>query len=44
MKTLIHGAEQLTQPIDDRKLLLEEIVTMLGSLPPNSDVGETLQV
>ncbi|KAL8280766.1 hypothetical protein RQP46_006770 [Phenoliferia psychrophenolica] len=44
VRTGAHAAEQLLGgPIDDRKLLLEEIVTMLGSLPPDSSIGNTVQ-
>ncbi|KAM0748536.1 linoleate diol synthase [Meredithblackwellia eburnea MCA 4105] len=41
-KTLAHGLSQISEPLDDRKLLLEEVVTMLGSLPANSVVGTSL--
>lgn len=41
-EVVLHAAEQLTKPLDDRKLLLEEVVTLLGRLPANSKLGSDL--
>lgn len=42
LEVALHAAQQLTKPLDDRKLLLEEVVTLLGRLPPESSLGTDL--
>ncbi|KAL8280760.1 hypothetical protein RQP46_006764 [Phenoliferia psychrophenolica] len=42
LKVALHAAQQLPKPLDDRKLLLEEVVTLLGRLPSDSTLGTDL--
>ncbi|KAK4699084.1 hypothetical protein P7C70_g7182, partial [Phenoliferia sp. Uapishka_3] len=42
VKVAFDAATQVTQPLDDRKLLLEEVVTLLGRLPDGSKIGTDL--
>ncbi|KAK4706087.1 linoleate 10R-lipoxygenase, partial [Phenoliferia sp. Uapishka_3] len=43
LKTALHALQQLTAPpIDDRKLLLEEVIQTLSGLPSNSAIGTTV--
>ncbi|GAA5864064.1 hypothetical protein JCM1840_000691 [Sporobolomyces johnsonii] len=41
--TMINLATQATKPIDDRKMLLEQILVLLYTLPPNVPIGDVLQ-
>ncbi|KAK4702162.1 linoleate 10R-lipoxygenase, partial [Phenoliferia sp. Uapishka_3] len=42
IKVAFHAATQASEPLDDRKLLLEEVVTFLGALPAESTLGSKL--
>ncbi|GAA6058664.1 hypothetical protein JCM10212_004075 [Sporobolomyces blumeae] len=41
--TAMNVAVQATKPIDDRKLLLEQVIVLLYSLPPDSKIGDVLE-
>ncbi|GAA6043896.1 hypothetical protein JCM8097_004294 [Rhodosporidiobolus ruineniae] len=41
--TLVQAAASATEALDDRKMLLENIIELLSTLPPDSPVGPTLQ-
>ncbi|GAA5956098.1 hypothetical protein JCM21900_002592 [Sporobolomyces salmonicolor] len=41
--TMINLATQASKPIDDRKMLLEQILVLLYTLPPQAPIGDVLQ-
>ncbi|GAA5940886.1 hypothetical protein JCM1841_000416 [Sporobolomyces salmonicolor] len=41
--TMINLATQASKPIDDRKMLLEQILVLLYTLPPQAPIGGVLQ-
>ncbi|BGP00077.1 hypothetical protein JCM10021v2_003756 [Rhodotorula toruloides] len=41
--TILRAGVQSVKPLDDRKLLLEQIIVLLSTLPPDSPVGPVLQ-
>ncbi|BGP16827.1 hypothetical protein JCM10213_004674 [Rhodosporidiobolus nylandii] len=41
--TIVSAATQATEAIDDRKMLLEQVIQLLSTLPPDSPIGPVLQ-
>ncbi|GAA5987467.1 hypothetical protein JCM11641_003838 [Rhodosporidiobolus odoratus] len=42
-KTIVSGLSQAGEPLDDRRLLLEQVIELLSTLPEDSPIGTSLQ-